>query len=217
MKSLVQLAAVSLLALAAAPSLLAQPAKSVPLDLDARLADVQRDPKQYDSAWKVGRKVAAVCANCHGEGGNSAKPDVPNLAGQNAGYLLEQLRQFADGRRRNEFMEGMIKAMNGDEKVGMVLFYASQPVVHKPAAQRELAARGQKVYQATCFHCHGADGHGQATIARIAGQQPAYLASTLKRYRSANGGRSNPLMAQSARVLTDADIDAVVAYVTAMP
>lgn len=181
------------------------------VDLGARLQAAQADPKLGESLFKTGRRVAAVCANCHGEGGNSPKADTPNLAGQNPAYLLEQLRQFADGRRRNEFMEGMIKAMTADEKVGMVLFYAAQPVTLKPSIKPALVAKGKEYYGKTCFRCHGEDGHGGEKFARIAGQQPEYLTATLKRYRVGQGVRTDPLMAANTKLMTDADIDAVVA------
>ena len=67
-----------------------------------------------------------------------------NRAGKNRAYLLEQLRQFSDGRRRNEFMEGMIRAMNSDEKIGMVLFYAAQEVTHKPPTNTPLSTKKQQ-------------------------------------------------------------------------
>lgn len=186
------------------------------VDLLARLKEVESDPKLSDAVFKTGRKVAAVCANCHGEGGNSVKPDIPNLAGQNPAYLIEQLRKFADGRRRNEFMEGMIKAMNSDEKIGMVLFYASQKVIHKPASNAALAAQGKEYYSKTCWRCHGEDGRGNANFARVAGQQPDYLRMTLKHYRVGSGERVDPLMAGSTRNMTDADIDAVVMFIMSM-
>lgn len=187
------------------------------VDLGARLQAAQADPKLGESLFKTGRRVAAVCANCHGEGGNSPKADTPNLAGQNPAYLLEQLRQFADGRRRNEFMEGMIKAMTADEKVGMVLFYAAQTVTPKPSIKPALVAKGKEYYGKTCFRCHGEDGRGGEKFARIAGQQPEYLTTTLKRYRVGQGVRTDPLMAANTKLMTDADIEAVVAYVMTMP
>ncbi len=197
----------------------AQPAKaraSANVDLSARLAQAQANPQLATELLSIGRRAAAVCANCHGEGGNSVKPDFPNLAGQNPTYLLEQMRQFADGRRRYEFMEGMIKAMSSDEKVGVVLFYASQPVALSTPTNLALAAKGKEHFDKICFRCHGQDGHGNNTYARIAGQQSAYLTLTLKRYRGGQGPRNNPLMTDNTRHMTDADIDAVVAYVTSL-
>jgi cytochrome c553 len=198
----------------------AQPAKAratAKVDLDARFSEAQSSPRLADDLYKVGRKVAAVCANCHGEGGTSTKPSIPNLAGQNPAYLLEQMRQFADGRRRNEFMEGMIRAIDSDEKIGMVLFYAAQPVAHQPAANAALAAKGQEYFAKSCFRCHGTDGRGNAQIARIAGQQPEYLRLTLQRYRGGAGVRANSIMTPNTKLMTDADIEAVVAYVSSMP
>ena len=186
------------------------------VDLNARLKEAEANPRQLEAALKAGAKVAAFCANCHGEGGNSANPETPNLAGQNTSYLLEQLRQFADGRRRNLFMEGMIKALNPDEKVGVVLHYSHQEVAVKPSTNAALAAKGQEYYSKICFRCHGDQGRGDEKIARIAGQQSGYLALTLKRYRDGSAVRSDPLMAANTKSMTDADIAAVVAYVSSM-
>lgn len=187
------------------------------VDLVARLKEVEGSPKLMEELFRTGQKVAAVCSNCHGDGGNSVKPDIPNLAGQNPSYLLEQLRQFADGQRRNGFMEGMIKALKSDEKIGMVLFYARQSVVgHKTNANPALLARGKDYFNKICWRCHAQDGHGNDKFARIAGQQPTYLSTTLKQYRSGGGARTDPSMAASTKLMTDADIDAVVAYVSSM-
>jgi hypothetical protein len=92
------------------------------VDLSARLQAAQSDPKLNESLFKTGRKVAAFCANCHGEGGNSPKADTPNLAGGPA-YAL--LRQFADAVA-TKFMEGMIKAMTSWEGRDGVFYAASR-------------------------------------------------------------------------------------------
>ena len=189
---------------------------SADVDLPTRLKEVERDPKLTEDILRTGRKVAAVCANCHGENGNSHKPDTPNLAAQNPAYLIEQLRKFAEGQRRNEFMEGMIKAMNSDEKIGVVLFYSNQKVVHRPAANPALAAKGKEYFNKICFRCHGEDGRGNEKFARIAGQQPDYMRLTLQRYRAGTGIRIDPLMAASTKLMSDTDIEAVVAYAGAM-
>ena len=197
------------------PAAMAQAGRSK-VDIDTRLQQAMADPKLADELYKVGRKVSAVCANCHGDGGNSTKPSVPNLAGQNPAYLLEQVRQFADGRRRYEFMEGMIRAMNSDEKIGMVLFYAAQPVTPKPVADAALLAKGQEIFGKNCFRCHGDMGRGNDQIARIAGQQTDYLRSTLKRYRDGPNTRANSIMTPNTKLLTDADIESLVVYVSSM-
>jgi cytochrome c553 len=42
------------------------------------------------------------------------------------------------------------------------------------------------------------------------------LSTTLKRYRTGVGVRTDPLMAASTKLMSDADIEAVVAYVSSM-
>ena len=187
-----------------------------PVDLGARLKAAQDDPELADRLFRVGRRVAAVCAHCHGEGGNSVKPEVPNLGGQNSAYLLEQIRQFSIGQRKNAFMEGIIRAMKPDEQVGMALFYAAQEVAPRPASNPALAAKGEDHYRKACMACHGADGRGSEKMARIAGQHPHYLRLSLKRYRDGSGIRVDPMMASATQAMTDAEINAVVAYMAAM-
>jgi cytochrome c553 len=180
------------------------------------MQEVQADAALSANVLKLGRRAAAVCANCHGENGISLKLDTPNLAGQNAAYLLEQMRKFATGLRRNEFMEGMIKAMNADEKIGLVMFYSKLNVLPRAASDHALAEKGKNYFVKVCSRCHGDDGHGNEKIARLAGQQPDYVRTALKNYRAGNGIRIDPLMAANTKLLTDADIDAVVAYVGTM-
>lgn len=198
--------------------LLAAPAAAAAADTDpARLlVQARQDPRRAQSLQRNGQRLAAFCAHCHGENGNSAKPEVPNLAGQNPAYLLEQLRLFAEGRRRDTFMEGLIKAMSSDEKVGAALYFAAQPVLPRAPADAALAAQGAEWYGRICLRCHGSDGRGNEKIPRIAGQQPVYLETTLKRYRSGSAGRSDPLMTSTVQGLDDQQIAALVAHVAAM-
>lgn len=201
------------------PALAQQPAAraTAHVDLAARLKEVRANPKTTEELLKVGKNVASFCANCHGQGGNSLNPEIPNLAGQNPVYLLEQLRKFSTGLRRNEFMEGMIKALTADEKIGMVLFYSSQRATpHPPAVAPGILIRGKELYSQVCWHCHGQDGHGGENFARIASQQTPYMMATLKRYRSGTGTRIDPLMMTSTRNLTDDDIAAVAAFISGM-
>lgn len=186
------------------------------VDLAARLKEVEASPTLLEAARKTGAKVSQFCANCHGEGGNSMNPDTPNLAGQNTAYLLEQIRRFSDGRRKNEFMEGMIKALKADEKIGITVYYANRPVLTKPGGNAALIAQGKEYYTKVCLKCHGEKGLGTDRFARIAGQQSGYLTKTLQRYRSGSKDRIEPLMWQATGTMKDSEIDAVVAYVSSM-
>lgn len=187
------------------------------VDLAARLKEVESKPGQMEAMFRTGRKVAAFCANCHGDGGNSVEAHVPNLAGQNPYYLLQQLREFSGTQRRtSEFKKRLVDVMSVDEKIGMVVFYAGQEVTFKPASDPALAKRGEALYIKNCGDCHEKDGRGEREYSRVAGQQSGYLTQTLKGYRDGTGARINKLMAAEVKRLTDADIAAIVAYVSSM-
>jgi len=195
----------------------AQEAAAQEVPLIQQLRNVQANPALEQAAVKRGSKLAAFCANCHGTNGNSTHPDTPNLAGQHPVYLLGQTLKFADGRRRYEWMEGLIKAMKPDELVAVALFYARQPVTAKAStANAALLAQGKAYFEKVCFRCHGADGRGSETYARLAGQQESYVALTLRRYRDGDGTRTAPEMTTSTRMMDDHTIRAVAAYVASL-
>lgn len=204
----------SLSVLAAEPP--ARARASAKVDLQNRLKEALLNPKLHETLLRTGSQVATVCDNCHGVGGNSPTPDVPNLAGQNTIYVLEQARQFADGERQHEFMRRMIKVMTSDEKIGFSLFYGNQKVKPAPATNMALAARGRLLYTKDCESCHEDHGRGDEHLARIAGQQPVYMTVALKRYRSGSATRLDRDMAKTVSTYADGDIDAVVAYMRSM-
>lgn len=206
------------LALAACPVVQAQQGGAITqAELQSRLQEAQAQPELAQTLYALGKKVAAVCANCHGQERNQAILEVPYLDGQNPAYLVEQVRQFSQGLRKNSFMQGILKAMRRDEMVGMVLFYEKQALPARQAADVALLARGQAYYQRVCIHCHGADGHGNARLPRIAGQHAGYVQMTLQRYRAGSSVRSDSNMAFVTQGMSDADIAAVASYLTTMP
>ena len=86
---------------------------------------------------------------------------------------------------------------------------AQQPA---PAGNAELAHRDKT---AMCVGCHGIQGYRTAFpevyhVPKIAGQQPAYLISALKAYKS--GDRSHPSMRGIAASLSDQDMADLAAY-----
>jgi len=181
-----------------------------------KLAALRTDPKAFDTAYKQGAKVAAFCENCHGPSGHSVKPEVPNLAGQNTIYVLNQLNKFHDGKRGGAFfMEGLVKAMSKDELFAVSVYYTTQQPKITPAADAALAAKGQTIYAMNCKFCHGESGHGNEVIARIAGQQALYMTNTIRRYRE-NKLRSDARMYTATQALSENDIKALVAYVGSM-
>lgn len=189
---------------------LAQPAAQ------ERLKVIQADPAAVKQAVDAGKKASFFCANCHGEDGNSKAPEVPNLAGQNPAYLLEQIRKFGAGERKDQFMQGLIKVLKDEERVQIALYYAESkvPPGRADAAQ---AAKGKELFNKLCQRCHGDQARGNETIPRLAGQRIPYLQTSITRYRDKTGERNNQLMSIATSTLKNEDITAIANYLTTMP
>jgi cytochrome c553 len=194
-----------------------KPTAPTPEALHERLTRISQDPAQLAAAIEEGQKSASVCRHCHGAGGNSVLPDVPNLASQNAVYLLEQMNKFVHGQRKSsDFMTGMIKAFTPEERINIALFLSQQPVTLKPAGSSAQGVAGKQIYVRLCANCHGPNGSGTQKIPRLAGQQVQYVEESLKRYRSGSGERIDVKMAAYTRNLKDADIRNLAAYLTTL-
>ncbi len=72
-------------------------------------------------------KVEAVCAACHGANGVSVSDTIPNLAGQRASYLENQLKALKDGSRKNAIMNVIASQLSQDDIKNIAAFFASQP------------------------------------------------------------------------------------------
>lgn len=193
-------------------SVLAQ-APTTPQD---RLKAIAADPVALRTAVDAGKKVTFFCANCHGEDGISKTPDVPNLAGQNPAYLLEQIRKFGSGERKDQFMQGLIKVLKDEERIQVAAYYASIPV---PPSRSDaaLTARGKEQFNKLCVRCHGEQARGNELFPRLAGQKLPYLQTSITRYRDGTGIRNNQLMAIATSTLKNEDITAIANYLTQMP
>ncbi|MDH5178820.1 MAG: c-type cytochrome [Gammaproteobacteria bacterium] len=184
-------------------------------DLQGRLAD---DEKRQASL-KAGRERALLCGYCHGEDGNSVKADVPNLAGQNPVYLLQQINKFAVGERKDFVMNSLAGKFSAEEQINLAIFYSTQQIKPVKVDQR-LAGKGQALYMERCQTCHGENAHGMAGFARLAGQKEGYLSMTLRRFRDGNAMRGkinaakrhSPEMESVAKGLSDQDIERLAAY-----
>ncbi len=180
----------------------------------------QSTPTILKQAIEIGRERALLCSVCHGTDGNSTKSDVPNLAGQNPVYLLEQIEKFADGRRKNYVMNSLAKDFSTEDKINLAIFYNNMPV--KPASvDKNLAQKGKQLYETQCSSCHGKHGAGSTSFARIAGQQPIYVFETLKQFRdNANDDRlkkatkrKSSIMEPIVKQYSDNELRVISAYI----
>ena len=179
-----------------------------------------------------GKNVASqVCAACHAADGNSVAAVNPKLAGQVYDYLHKQLVNFKPqggkkAERDNAVMAGMTANLSPADMKDIAAYYASQKLIPATAKDKELAARGQKIYRggntasgvAACAGCHGPTGAGMpAQYPRISGQFAEYVELQLKAFRAGTRANDpNGMMRGVAVRMSDREIQAVAEYVAGL-
>lgn len=167
-----------------------------------------------------------ACSQCHGVRGEGMPGSgFPQLAGQGRDYLAKQLQDFRSGRRSDPIMEPIAKALDDPTVAALSAFYASLDGEPAPSAgaatdvraARALAMRGDWDHDVpACTACHGLRLAGiPPHFPAIAGQNATYTAKQLRDWKT--GARANDpqgLMKVVAERLSDAQIDAVAAYLT---
>jgi cytochrome c553 len=180
----------------------------------------------------AGAAKAAACAACHGPTGTSPLPDYPNLAGQNAEYIAEQLAFFKAGVRANPVMQPMAALLSPADAADVAAYFASQTPTGREA-DPSLVALGQKLYRSgdaargipACLACHGPDGRGNAPAKwpALRAQYASYAYAQLKAYAAnarygakigdvAPPDRAAMMQTISAR-LSDDEMKALASYV----
>lgn len=211
------LVVIASLAVVDSPDSLAQRHNAVLEKLQQKLDNA----KQRADALVAGKERALLCGYCHGDDGNSIKPDVPNLAGQNPDYLLEQIGRFAREERKDFVMNSLASQFSEEDQINLAIYYAGQ-TVKAGKIDRTRAIQGKQIYVKNCQACHGSKGRGKQAYARLAGQRQAYIITTLKRFRDNAGSpagqikRRSTVMEPIAGRLTDQDISNLAAYIASM-
>lgn len=179
---------------------------------------------------KAGADKSALCGGCHGADGNSEDATFPRLAGQYAGYIAKQIKDFQGGHRaNNETMAGMAATVASEEDAKDIgAYFAQQKMkgqISKP--KQELVAAGEKIFTQgnpqsgvyACVNCHGENGKGKSESVSvfpvIGGQHRDYLVKQLKEFR--DGARANDpagMMAAVAKKLSDKEIEALAEYLS---
>jgi cytochrome c553 len=71
------------------------------------------------------RDLAANCANCHGTDGRS-RGVIPSLAGQDKGTLVQQFKDFRDGKRPSTVMQQLAKGYTDAQIEAVAAYFAAQ-------------------------------------------------------------------------------------------
>ena len=184
-------------------------------------------PAFGQDAAKAQGIAAQVCAACHAADGNSIGPANPKIAGQHPEYLGKQLADFkAQGgkkpARENPVMTSMVANLSDADLKNLAAYYAGQKLKPAVAADKDLAAAGQKLWRGgnsqtgvpACSGCHGPTGTGiPAQYPRVAGQYSEYLAAQLRSFKDgARANDPNGMMRGVAARMSEREIRAVAEY-----
>ena len=183
----------------------------------------------------AGSTKAAVCTACHGVNGNSANPEWPNLAGQNAAYVREQLAMFKARKRINEIMFPIVKDLSEQDFADVAAYFAAQTPAGLEADPSYWKA-GETLYKSgdvarnipACTACHGPSGQGNsgAGYPALRAQHSVYTVKQLNAYADGTrypgalankpATRNAPIMSTIAKRLNAEDIRNVSSYIQGM-
>lgn len=77
---------------------------------------------------KGAETAGQVCAACHGKDGKTPiDPSYPIIAGQYADYIVQALRDYKSGARKNPIMGAQAKLLSSADMENVAAFYSSLP------------------------------------------------------------------------------------------
>ena len=159
---------------------------------------------------EAGATKAAVCTACHGVNGNSVNPEWPNLAGQNAAYIREQLAAFKSKTRNNPIMQPIVDALSEQDMADVAAFF-SQQTPNGLEADPSYWKAGEALYRSgdvarsvpACAACHGPAGQGNAGAGypALRAQHSVYTVKQLQDYLTKNRYRdaADPALVHTTR------------------
>jgi cytochrome c553 len=73
-----------------------------------------------------GEQLASQCVGCHGPGGNSSNPQFPHIAGQYADYMVQAMKAYKSGARKNPIMAGIVANLSDKDLHDLAAYFARQ-------------------------------------------------------------------------------------------
>jgi cytochrome c553 len=159
-----------------------------------------------------------VCSACHGESGKPVDKTIPNIWGQQAGYLYIQLRDFKRGDRKSEIMQPIASPFERNDMLAIAEYFSRKPWpdLGQPRAPKDVAQRAQTASGSIgCTGCHLEQFQGDSTVPRLAGQGRDYLAQTMNDFRTRARG-NNPGMSDLMIATSVDDLAALAQYLAGL-
>ena len=83
--------------------------------------------KAADGAAAAGKSLhQKACASCHGASGIATNRAWPSLAGQKPGFIVNALKAFRAGLRKDPMMAGVTRGLSDADITNLAAFYAAQ-------------------------------------------------------------------------------------------
>jgi cytochrome c553 len=73
-------------------------------------------------------KAQGQCAVCHGIDGIAKNPEAPHLAGEQANYIVKQLKAFKTGARKHDQMSIIAEGLSDEDAADIAAWYAKVKV-----------------------------------------------------------------------------------------
>ena len=170
---------------------------------------------------------AQPCMACHGKQGQATRDGYyPRIAGKPAGYLLNQLHGFREGRRHFPMMTYLVELQREDYLRELATYFANQQMPYPPPESPRVSAatleRGRTLvmqgdaarHLPACQSCHGSKLLGvEPAVPGLVGVSQDYLIAQLSAWRIGRRAALAPdCMAQIVRRLAPGDANAAAAF-----
>jgi cytochrome c553 len=165
------------------------------------------------------------CTWCHGGSAQGYTP-APRLAGQRRIYIEQQLASFASRTRdapfSKQYMWGAAANLSPPAARALSIYFSNLPPRAADDGIRELAARGEAIYQrgmpeeniAACVACHGPNAEGVGAIPRLGGVDYNYLRRRLEQWAEGYHGALGHPMPHIATQLSRNQIEELASYLS---
>jgi cytochrome c553 len=159
-----------------------------------------------------------VCVGCHGADGKPVDKTIPNIWGQQAGYVYIELRDFKRGDRKSDIMQPIVSSMQRDDMQAIAEYFSKKPWpdLGQPRAPKEISDRASSANRSVgCTGCHLDHFQGDGTVPRLAGLSREYLTKTMVDFRTRARG-NNPGMSDLMLATSLDDLAALAEYLSGL-
>lgn len=173
-----------------------------------------------------------TCIACHGRNAEGIESQfAPQLAGQDAAYLEEQLNNFSNDDRGThpedtygQIMRASAKPLSAEDSKILARYLSKLTVEPVSTASKGNVENGARIYRANCADCHGYTAKGIAPVyapnLRVLGDW--YLKSQIRAYRQGWRGseqstsRAKGMRSMAEQFNNEQEVDDVIAWVRSL-